>query len=375
MKTYLIDPRNTTKPYNFCFLSGLKKKKYPFTFFGHIPNFWGKYSPVKENNLFLPLSRGIFENKRAQRFIANQTQTAEMFFGHLRLHARLKKGPILHFLWFTAPSIEQYIIPRLNKARLLHTAHNLLPHRERAGDYEKFKKLYSFMECVVVHDKETKKRFKKMFKLPTSVKVIPHGNLEDFYNTFDETGDYESEELYSKTFIGLKRPIFLFIGSIKPYKGFDILLDAVKELNNKGYKYSLVVKDRRKKELKNLYYLPIELPYSKLGLIYRNVDAVLLPHTKLSQSVTLFEAGYFEKPVIVSSVGGLKETVRNGKDGFIFTKEDPKSLAEKMERFIQSSSKEISNLGKNFKEHLVEEYSWDRITEKWIKIYLGNSQP
>jgi glycosyltransferase involved in cell wall biosynthesis len=369
METLIIDPRNTAKPYNFCLLSTLKSKNFPFRFFGYIPKNWKDNSPIRKNNLFLPLSRGIFENKKIQRFIANLTQTPEIFFGHLRLRGKLDKNTILHFLWFTVPSIEKYIIPHINTARILHTAHNLLPHREHPRDFQNFKRIYSYMEKIIVHDNETKNDFYKMFKINVPVITIPHGNVEIFYRTFDDTTDSESRDFYRQTFPKLKRPVFLFMGPIKKYKGFKTLLSAINILNKKNLNYSIIVKDKVKENIKNLYPLVAFPSYSKLGLIYRNVDEVILPHTKISQSITLFEAGYFKKPVIVSKIGGLKETVRHGKDGFIFEKGSPESLSHEMEKSINTSSKQIKTMGENFKEHLIKEYSWDKITEKLIEIY------
>lgn len=369
--TFLIDPRNTTKPYNFCFFKTLVEKDFSFEFIGYIPSSWGGESPVKENNMFLPLSRGIFENKRIQRFIGNFTQTLEIFFGHLRLNSLMSKNDTLHFLWFTAPSIERYILHCLKSTKIIHTAHNLLPHREWRGDFVKFKRLYSSSDKVVVHDRETALEFRNSFKLDTPVEVIPHGNLEIFYRTFDITSASDSKNFWMNYKSNLNRPVFLFMGPVKKYKGFEVLREAMKILNRDNLKYSVVIKDSRGPGLENLQYLPVEVPYSKLGLIYRNADVVVLPHTRISQSVTLFEAGYFKIPVIVSSVGGFKETVRDGIDGFIFDNKDPESLADKMKKVINSSPEEIREKGMNFKEYLIDAYSWEKITERWIEIYLN----
>jgi glycosyltransferase involved in cell wall biosynthesis len=369
VKTYLIDPRNTTKPYNFCLLSALKSKNFPFQFFGYIPRDWEEKSPARKNNLFLPLSRGIFENKKVQRSIANFTQTMEIFFGHLSLRQKTDKNTTLHFLWFTVPSIEKYIIPHINNTKILHTAHNLLPHREHPRNFQNFKKIYSYMRKIIVHDNEAKNAFNEMFDLKVPVITLPHGNVETFYKTFDITTDSESQNFYSKMLPELKRPIFLFMGPIKKYKGFETLLSAIDILNKKKLNYSVVVKDKIRENTKNLYTLISNPSYSKLGLIYRNTDAVILPHTKISQSITLFEAGYFKKAVIVSNKGGLKETVRDEKDGFIFENGSAVSLARKMENLIETNSKQIETMGDNFKEHLIKQNSWDSITEKLIDIY------
>jgi len=95
---------------------------------------------------------------------------------------------------------------------------------------------------------------------------------------------------------------------------------------------------------------------------------VVLPHTRISQSVTLFEAGYFSKPVIVSRVGGLPEVVRDGMDGFVFDKNDHLQLADRMERFIRQPDM-IKVMGESFKLHLIENYGWDAIVDKYVEIY------
>ncbi len=369
MKTFLIDARNTTKPYNFCLLSTLEKKKYPFKFFGYIPGDWRGKINIDADNLFLPISRGTFENKKTQRFVSNFTKPFEILLGYTHLRGKIDQMSTLHFLWFTVPSIEQYIIPYFSQSKIIHTAHNLLPHREYSIDFSIFKKIYSHMDRILVHDNETKEKIEKMFSISNPVLKLDHGNVELFYKTFDTTNASESKSLYSNFFSSLKRPIFLFMGPIKKYKGFETLLSAIEILNKKNLKYSVVIKDKNKKTLKNLYYLNYSPPYSKLGLIYRNIDAVILPYSKGSQSITMFEAGYFSKAVIVSALGGLKETVRDKKDGFIFKKDVPFALAEKMEHLINTSSKQILTMGENFKDYLIKKYSWDGITEKLIKIY------
>jgi len=370
MVLYLVDPRNTTKPYNFELMWGLRRNGYPFVFIGYVPKWWGKYSPVKEVNPFLPISRGVFENKHIQYMIANITQSMEMFFGYLRFMPSLKEDDVIHFLWFTSPSIETHIVPRVSwrVGKLVHTAHNLLPHRERKDDIKLFSNLYRYMDTVIVHAEATRDEFHEMFGTNTQVIVIPHGNLENFYNTFDETDYQQSKRFYEQRLGKLTRPIFLFMGPIKRYKGFEVLIKAVDVLNQKGLQFSVVVKDKPRKVIPKLYYLAAELPYSHVGLIYRYVDVVVLPHTRISQSVTLFEAGYFSKPVIVSRVGGLPEVVRDGVDGLVFDKNDHLQLADRMERFIRQPDM-IKLMGESFKSHLIENYGWDTIIDKYVRIY------
>jgi glycosyltransferase involved in cell wall biosynthesis len=164
--------------------------------------------------------------------------------------------------------------------------------------------------------------------------------------------------------------IILFFGFIRKYKGLDILLDAMR-----------ILKGDLKSQISNLKLLVAgefyedEKPYleqiNRLGInanvILRTdfipdgevkyylcaADAVIQPYRNATQSGVTPLAYFFEKPMIVTNVGGLPSLVPNEKAGLV-AEPTAESIANAIRRFYQ--------LGENyFLPHLRSEkqkYSW-----------------
>ncbi len=360
---YLIDPRNTTKPYNFELLWALRDLGIKYKFLGAMPRKI-ENPPVTPCNCFLPLTRGILGNqKNLAKFIANVSQTPEMLLGWLNFKRILKKEDILHFLWVTSPSIESIILPTLeNKVKnLIHTAHNILPHRNRKKDYSLFKNIYPCFNHIILHSKATKKEFIKLFPEINEKKIstIYVGNYERFYKTHDKTTENDAKKF--------KQRVFFFMGPIKSYKGFDVLCNAIKLLKNTDFKILIHANWKSKDEHFIIHSKP--LSYQRLGLLYRASDIVILSHTKVSLPNSLFESAYFAKPVIASNLGVAQYIVRDGKEGFLVEPGSPESLKEAMVKALSISEKELKSMGESLKHRSIKKFSWKSIAEKLALIY------
>ncbi len=129
----------------------------------------------------------------------------------------------------------------------------------------------------------------------------------------------------------------LFLGNIAPWKGINILIDAVKiALNKTGRKFTLIIAGK-----------------SYEGL--RNVDNNLFRH---SASGLIPLAYTFGKPVIVSNISSLSEYVEKGKTGLIFEVENSKQLADCMIELIENNSKCVE-MGKRAHQKMLNEMSLD----------------
>ena len=87
-------------------------------------------------------------------------------------------------------------------------------------------------------------------------------------------------------------------------------------------------------------------------------DVVVQPYKTATQSGISQIAYHFNKPMIVTNVGGLPEIVPDGKVGFV-VKKDPAEIANAINRFY------FEKLEQTFSEGCDEEkkkYSWDRMT-------------
>ncbi len=89
-------------------------------------------------------------------------------------------------------------------------------------------------------------------------------------------------------------------------------------------------------------------------------DIVVLPYNSATQSGIVQIAIAFHRPMIVTDVGGLAETVSEGRTGFVVRAGDPAAIAERLEAFFRD------NLGAGMERFFDEEmkrFAWSGLTE------------
>lgn len=163
------------------------------------------------------------------------------------------------------------------------------------------------------------------------------------------------------------RPLLLFAGFVRPYKGLDILLDALPLVLEKRPLHLLVAGEFWRGTA--VYEEQIErlgiadavtlfddyLPNETLAAYMQLADVVVLPYRNATQSGIIQMAFGQGKPVITTDVGGLAEVVDNGRTGFVVPSENPHALAEAIECYF------ADNLGEVFEENIMEgngRFSW-----------------
>lgn len=146
------------------------------------------------------------------------------------------------------------------------------------------------------------------------------------------------------------RPMFLYVGSISPRKGWNYLLGAAQELVNRGIRDFSVVfagsgeqendlrKAIRERELDGIVHQIGAVAYDRLGSCYAAADVFVSPTRADTWGVAVLEAMAFGKPVLCSKYAGSREMIASGENGFVFDPFDPQELADYMSRFIQDRS-------------------------------------
>jgi glycosyltransferase involved in cell wall biosynthesis len=279
-----------------------------------------------------------------------------------------KQKPDLIIVRFWLPLMGPALGTILRRARknkqtkIICIADNVIPHEKRPGD-KPFTK-YFLKSCdafITMSDKVMSDL--RLFEKTKPAQLVSHPLYDNF-------GAILSKE-EARRHLGLPggEKIILFFGFIRKYKGLDLLFEAMAEKNLRDSGIRLLVAGEFYEEEKGyqeqidqlgirgqLYLRTDFIPDSEVKYYLCAADAVIQPYRNATQSGVTPLAYHFEKPMVVTNVGGLPSLVPDHKVGLV-TEPDPAAIAAGILEFYQ--------LGEDyFIPHLREEkkkYSWTRM--------------
>ena len=281
---------------------------------------------------------------------------------------------VRYWLPFMGPCLGTILrrVKKNNYTKVVCIADNVIPHEKRFGDRSFTKYFLKPIDAFITMSEKVLVDLKK-FAPNKPAQFVAHPLYDNF-------GDKVSkQEAREKLKINNEELIILFFGFIRKYKGLDILLEAIKELkiqnlNSKIPKLLIAgefYEDRKQYDelidqlnIKDQLILRTDfIPDSEVKYYLCAADVVVQPYRNATQSGVTPLAYHFEKPMIVTNVGGLPSLVPDNKVGLI-AEPTPKSLAQKINEYFDK--------GENFfLPYLIEEkkkYSWAKMIEAIIKI-------
>lgn len=288
-----------------------------------------------------------------------------------------KKIDVVHIEWPLSIKLDRYLISILHKLhkKVVFTAHNVVSHEERSGDHILYKKMFDSYDNIVAHAECNKKDIINFFNIDDKkINVIPHGNYF-FINDFNEY--VERNTAIIKLGLNPNNFYLLFFGYIRDYKGLDILINSLKFLNediqliiagsaDDFSRYDSMIKNLN---LKDRVHKFIEyLDFKDFGKYFHASDLVVFPYKNIYQSGAVQMALAFKKPIIVSSVGGLMETIKDQYNGLIFEKNDVNDLAIKINNLYNDNylRNKVAENGYNDAKIVLD---WNKIAEKTSVLY------
>ncbi len=228
----------------------------------------------------------------------------EDVFGSSRLHPlrmallrRRARGDVLHFQWLPLQELDQLLLPRDRPTVL--TAHDVLPRKPRRFQAAAQRRLYARVDAVVAHTEHSLRRLEALGVPPEKLHLIAHGA----FTHLGRVAPARPAELPEPT-----RPVALFFGLLRPYKGLDVLLDAWRAL---GADAELWVVGAPRMALPPLpagvRLVPRFVTEAEAAWCFAHADLVVLPYTEIEGSGVLFTALGLGKATLVSDVGGFSE--------------------------------------------------------------------
>ena len=212
-------------------------------------------------------------------------------------------------------------VKKKTSARMVCLADNLIPHEHTPFDSFLTKWFLKHIDGMVVMSRSVGEDLRK-FSSTIPFSFIPHP-------IYDNYGP-KSDRATAASRIGLdetKRYI-LFFGFIRDYKGLDILLEAYNKLRDlpadlliagefyageKSYK-AMVDKFGLNSRV---HFFSDYIPNDQVSDFFAMADIVAQPYKTATQSGISQLAYHFEKPMLVTKVGGLPEIVDHKKSGYV----------------------------------------------------------
>ncbi len=143
-------------------------------------------------------------------------------------------------------------------------------------------------------------------------------------------------------------PVILFFGFVREYKGLHVLLEAMPDVLEAVPDLRLVVAGEpyadaaRYREIIDHHGLHDRvqwhdeyIPSDEVPIFFSAADLVVQPYVSATQSGVAQIATHFERPMVVTDVGGLAESIPHEKAGFVVPPEDPSALAAAVVRFVR----------------------------------------
>lgn len=280
-----------------------------------------------------------------------------------------KCGPdLVLFSWwhpFFAPAFGS-VARMVGDAPCCYLCHNVLPHESSFVDRLLLRYVFSSGTAFITHSIEDANNLKH-FAPMAPVRRNPHPSYGAFAT------DQIPDAADAKRKLGLAdRRLLLFFGFIRPYKGLDVLLDAILLLPpEEGYHLMVVgefYEDASKykdaldalKARDQLTLVDHYVPNEEIPDYFAASDLVVAPYLSATQSGIVQMAYGFRKPVIATRVGGLPEVVADGRTGYLVPPSDPEAIAAAARRFFEQDHQQ------GFSDNIDREresYSWERMVE------------
>ena len=365
MRIQLVDPSAYTPPYDHALAAALARAGADVELitsrflYGPVPRADG----YRVNELFYRRSAGRGREARGRIALKLAEHVPDM----LRLRRAAASADVVHLQWLTVQPLDAFLLPP--RPRVL-TAHDILPREPRLGQLRATRRLARAMDAVVSHSEHGAARLRDELGVePDRVRVIPHG-------AFDYLTRLPEERPLPEELAAVERPVVLFFGLVRPYKGVDVLLDAWRAVDADAELWivgmpRMDLEPLRRAADARVRFVPRFVPDPEIPAYFRRAEVVVLPYREADQSGVLYTALAFGKAILLSDVGGFPEVVAARH----VTAGDPAALSSALAELLSNES-ERRQLGEAALELAAGAYSWDRVAGQTLALYrdlLGES--
>jgi D-inositol-3-phosphate glycosyltransferase len=274
------------------------------------------------------------------------------------------------WLPFLSPCLGTVLRFLPKKTPIVAITDNILPHEQRFGDTLLIRYFLSACDVIMTMSKSVMIDAQR-FAPTKPCRYHPHP-------IYDNYGDLISQNIaQEKLQLDSNYKYLLFFGFIRAYKGLDLLLEALASPTLKKHNLKLIIAGEfyedaekyetiiRKHDLeKQLVRATHFIPTDEVGLYFSAADLIVQPYRSATQSGVSQVAYHFEKPIVVTNVGGLSEIIAHNKVGYVVAVET-EAIAAAIADFFdnQRNDKFIANLKIEKKQ-----FQWKSMVEMLLTV-------
>lgn len=171
----------------------------------------------------------------------------------------------------------------------------------------------------------------------------------------------------------------LFLGRLAPKKRVTDLIDAFSRIQEEypdstlrivgtGPKREALEEQVTELGISGRVSFEGRVPDEAIPQYYASVGVFVLPSVWEGHPLTLLEAWAASAPVIASSVEGIKEFVNHDENAFLVPAQSPTELADALRTALDDPDR-AREWGKNARELVQEEYSWEGVADRTYDLY------
>ncbi|WP_143310498.1 glycosyltransferase [Chitinophaga vietnamensis] len=286
---------------------------------------------------------------------------------------RMQPDIIISKYWlpFMGPALGTLL--RLGKSRntkVIAVLDNVVPHEKRPGDVAFTRYFLKPVDAFIAMSQSVLNDL-RVFEPNKKASLIPH----PIYDNYGALISKEAARAHLQ--LDPNKRYILFFGFIRQYKGLDLLLKAMADERMKKMDIHAIVAGEFYEDATPYLQLLQELQLGDRVLMHTDfipneavknyfcaADLVVQPYKSATQSGISQIAYHFEKPMVVTNVGGLTEMVPDGKVGFQCEPE-PAAIAAAIEKYF-ADNREADMVAALRVEKL--QYSWARLAKEIHKL-------
>lgn len=248
---------------------------------------------------------------------------------------------VTHFFGWHISRLER-LIHKTSDAPVILLCHNVKQHEDRPLEHPLTRMAFQHADGFIVHSEEDLQNLLK--KKPSAVV------RKNFHPTYDI---FASQSLWNRSSarkaLGLEnQPMILYFGAVRPYKGLKWLVEAApailanvpechiwcvgdywdgtEEFETRARTLGVLFNPESPKQ-GGIRFINQYVPNEEVGKYFCSTDLVILPYESATQSGIVQIAYGFNKPCLVTNVGGLPEVVLDKRTGYVVPPKNPSAIA------------------------------------------------